>query len=157
MENNDILRRLRFTFSFNDNKMIELSALGNLIVNRATISSWLKREGDDDFVEMSDKELASFLNGLIIDKRGRQEGREPIAEDRLTNNLILKKIKIALNLTTDDIVECFSLIDKRISVSEIGAFLRNPNHNKYREFNGQYLRNLLYGLQTKCTQKKEEE
>ncbi|MCU4176638.1 DUF1456 family protein [Carboxylicivirga sp. N1Y90] len=153
MENNDILRRLRFTFSFNDTKMIELSAMGNLTVNRATISSWLKREGDEDFIEMNDKELASFLNGLIIDKRGKQDGRDPEAEERLTNNLILKKIKIALSLTAEDIVNIFKIVDKKITISEIGAFLRNPNHNKYREFNGQYLRNLLYGLQTKYSQK----
>ncbi|MBK3518884.1 YehS family protein [Carboxylicivirga marina] len=155
MENNDILRRLRFTLSLDDDKMIALFGLGNLKVDRAAVSNWLKRDGDEYFIEMSDKELASFFNGLIVDKRGRQEGREPIAEERLNNNLILKKLKIALSLTSDDIVEAFQLIDKRITTSEIGAFLRNPNHSKYREFNGQYLRNLLNGLQAKYVTKKD--
>lgn len=151
MENNDILRRLRFTLSLDDSKVIELFTLGNLPVDRATISNWLKRDGDEYFTDLSDKELASFLNGLIIDKRGKQEGKEPVAEDKLTNNLILRKLKIALNLTSDDIVEAFKLIDKKITNSEIGSFLRNPNHNKYKEFNGQYLRYLLNGLQAKYT------
>ncbi|TRX66329.1 DUF1456 family protein [Carboxylicivirga sp. M1479] len=153
MDNNDILRRLRFTLSLNDNKMIELFTFGNLKADRTKVSDWLKRDGDEAFVEMSDKELASFFNGLIIAKRGKQEGREPIAEDELSNNLILKKLKIALKLTSEDIVEAFKLIDKKITVSEIGAFLRKPDHHKYKEFNGQYLRNLLNGLQAKYTQR----
>jgi len=149
MDNNDILRRLRYTFSFNDNKMIELFALGNRAATRAEISDWLKRDGDESYNEMQDKDLASFLNGFIVDKRGKQEGREPVAEDRLNNNIILRKIKIALNLKAEDIVEIFKLINKQISVSEIGAFLRHYSHGKYREFNGQYLRNFMNALQAK--------
>jgi len=129
--------------------MIELFALGDRVASRAEISDWLKREGEEAYVEMEDKDLAYFLNGFIVDKRGKQEGRVPIAEDRLNNNLILRKLKIALNLKSEDIVELFKLVDKKISVSEIGAFLRHYSHSKYREFNGQYLRNFMNGLQAK--------
>lgn len=149
MDNNDILRRIRYTFSFSDNQMMELFKLGNKEASRAEISSWMKREGDEDFIEMSDHDLASFLNGFIIAKRGKQEGQEPIAENRLTNNVILRKLKIALNLKGEDIVELFKLVDKQITLSEIGAFLRNKQHNKYHEFNGQYMRNFMNGLQAK--------
>ena len=149
MDNNSILRRIRYTFSFDDTQMIKLFALGNRVVSRAEVSDWLKREGEESYVEMKDKDLAFFLNGFIVDKRGKQEGREPVAEDRLNNNMILRKLKIALNIKSEDITELFALVNKRISVSEIGAFLRHYSHSKYREFNGQYLRNFMNGLQAK--------
>jgi len=149
MTNNDILRRLRFILKLNDNDLLTIMELGSLVVEKSDVNAWLKREGSDGYREMKDKELASFLNGLITYKRGRHDGKEPVSETILTNNLILKKIKIALRLTSEDIVDVFKAIDKRITVSEIGAFLRKPSHAKYRDFNGQYMRNLLYGLQTK--------
>jgi len=152
MDNNDILRRLRYTFNLNDNHMMALFDLGMRSASRAEISNWLKREGDEDFVELKDMELASFLNGFIIEKRGKQDGPGPVAEAHLSNNLILRKIKIALNLRSEDIVELFKLANKSISASEIGAFFRKPSHSKYRDFNGQYMRNFMNGLQAKYGQ-----
>ncbi len=149
MDNNSILRRIRYTFSYNDTQMLEIFALSNRVTSRAEISDWLKRDGDEAYVEMKDKDLAFFLNGLIVSKRGKQEGREPVAEDRLNNNLVLRKLKIALDLKAEDIVELFKLVNKRITVSEIGSFLRHYSHNKYREFNDQYLRNFMNGLQAR--------
>ena len=148
MDNNDILRRIRYTFNFNDSKMIELFALANHKVNRAEISDWLKKEDERTFQELPDNMLAIFLNGLIVDKRGKREGVQPVPEDVLDNNIILKKLKIALDLQTDDIVELFESIDKKISIHEISAFLRNPKQGKYRACNDQYLRNFLSALQT---------
>ena len=149
MTNNDILRRIRYTFDFHDSKMIELFALADHQVNRAEISDWLKKEDDPAFHELTDRMLALFLNGLIIDRRGRREGPPPIAEDRLNNNIILRKLKVALNLKTDDILAMFELIDKKISAHEISAFLRNPKQRQYRACNDQYLRNFLSGMQKK--------
>ncbi len=155
MENNDVLRRIRYTFNLSDSQMIKLFETGNKEVTRAEISSWMKREGDEDFSELEDHALASFLNGFIISKRGKQEGKEPIAETKLTNNIIFRKLKIALNLKSEDIVELFKLADKQISISEIGSFLRNKQHNKYRDFNGQYMRNFMNGLQAKFHKEEE--
>ena len=147
MDNNDVLRRIRFTFDFNDSKMIELFELGNREVTRAEISDWLKKKDDPDFKSLNDQMLAVFLNGLIVEKRGKREGPVPIPEKELNNNILLKKLKIALNLRTDDIVYMFRVIDKKISEHELSAFLRNPKQDKYRECNDQYLRNFLNALQ----------
>lgn len=100
-------------------------------------------------IEITDKELATFLNGLIIDKRGKREGPLPEAEDPLSNNMILKKLKIALNLKSDDILEMLASIDKKISKHELSAFFRNPDHKSYRDFLDQYLRHFLNALQKK--------
>ena len=92
MENNDIIRRIRYIFDFNDSKMIELFELGGLEVTRAQISSWLKKEEDSDFKSIYDHELASFLNGFIVEKRGKREGPPMIAEKKLTNNIVFRKL-----------------------------------------------------------------
>ncbi len=147
MDNNDVLRKIRYIFDYNDAKMIELFGFAGLKVNRSDVSNWLKQESDQSFVELSDNKLATFLNGFIIEKRGKREGPQPIAEDILNNNIILRKIKIALDFKTDDILKMFILADKRISESELSALFRNPKHRKYRVCNDQYLRNFLLGIQ----------
>ena len=147
MDNNDILRRIRYALDFNDIKMIELFKLGNQKVNRAEISDWLKKEDDPNMQLLNDQMLAVFLNGLIIDKRGKREGPEPIPEKILNNNLVLKKLKIAFNLRTDDIVEMFKQVEKKISEHELSAFFRNPKQDKYRVCNDQYFRNFLSAIQ----------
>ena len=88
MTNNDVLRRIRYTFDFDDSKMIAIFGLADLTVTRAQISDWLKKEDDPAYLPCEDAEFAAFLNGLIIDKRGKKEGAQPAAEKRLTNNLI---------------------------------------------------------------------
>ena len=98
MTNNDVLRRLRYTFNFNDQKMIDLFNLAKLTVSREQISYWLKKEDDPQVVNCTDVQLATFLNGLIIDKRGARDGETSPAEKRMNNNLVLNKLKIALAL-----------------------------------------------------------
>ena len=149
MINNDILRRIRYLFDFSDLKMIALFKLANYDVEKTDVSDWLKKEDDPLLIEITDKELAIFLNGLIIEKRGKREGPQPEPEDRLNNNMILRKLKIALDLKTDDILDLFALIDKKISKHELSAFFRNSDHKSYRPFKDQYLRNFLNALQTK--------
>ncbi|MGB0522357.1 MAG: DUF1456 family protein [Flammeovirgaceae bacterium] len=149
MKNNDILRRLRYTFDFNDTKMIELFDSGALTVNRSEVSNWLKREDDEEFEELYDVQLAAFLNGFINDKRGKREGVQPKPEKSLNNNTILRKLKIALNLKDEDMVEVLALADLRVSKHEINAFFRKPTQKQYRVCKDQILRNFLHGLQLK--------
>ena len=149
MTNNDILRRLRFTFGFNDTKMIELFAMAGQQVSRAQISDWLKKDDDPAYQKLNDNQLAIFLNGFIIDKRGKKEGKQPLPERRLNNNIIFRKLKIALNLKDDDILEILKLVEMQISKHELSAFFRNPDQNQYRQCEDQILRNFLHGLQVK--------
>ncbi|MCX6232175.1 MAG: DUF1456 family protein [Bacteroidetes bacterium] len=149
MTNNDILRRIRFTFDLSDSTMMETFGLGGLEVTRAEISDWLKKDDDPAFQEIRDKEFATFLNGFIISKRGRKEGEQPLPEKSLNNNIILRKLKIALNLMDDDLIEIMKSVDLRISKHEISAFFRKPTQDKYRVCHDQFLRNFLYGLQLK--------
>lgn len=149
MNNNDIIRRIRYLFDFSDQKMIAIFKLTNYDVEEGDLINWLKKEDDPSTVKMPDKELAAFLNGLIIEKRGKREGPLPEPEDSLNNNIILRKLRIALDLKTDDILDLFALTEKPISQHELSAFFRNPDHKSYRPLMDQYLRNFLNALQIK--------
>lgn len=146
---NDILRRIRYTFDFNDAKMIEIFGLAEYKATQTQIIAWLKKDDDPTCVELSDNELAFFLNGLINEKRGKKEGEQPIPEMRLNNNIIFRKLKIALNLKDVDILQILELADMRISNHELSAFFRNPNQDQYRPCHDQILRNFLLGMQLK--------
>lgn len=147
MTNNDILRRIRYVFDFNDDKMIALFSLADCEVTRAQISDWMKPEEDAAYEKLSDELLATYLNGLIIDKRGKREGPQPIPEKELSNNAIFMKLKIALNLQAEDILEIMDISDFRMSKHELSAFFRKVGHKHYRECKDQILRIFLKGLQ----------
>ncbi|PLX87386.1 MAG: DUF1456 domain-containing protein [Desulfuromonas sp.] len=147
MDNNDVLRRTRFIFDFSDSKMVTLFGLSGQQVNREQVSAWLKKEGDPDLVECSDTELAIFLNGLIIDKRGKKDGPLPVPEKKLNNNIIFRKLKIALDLKAEDILGILALAGVKASKHELSAFFRRPGHKHYRDCNDQMLRNFLKGVQ----------
>ena len=149
MTNNDILRRLRYTFDFDDAKMIEIFGLAGHSVMRDQVSDWLKKDDDPAFQECGDAELAHFLNGLINDRRGKKEGAQPDPERHLTNNIIFRKLKIALDLKAEDILAILGLADVNISKHELSAFFRKPGHKHYRECKDQILRKFLNGMQLK--------
>jgi len=149
MNNNDILRSIRFTFNFGDSKMISIFGLADHPVTREQVSAWLKKDDDPAFKECRDTQLAIFLNGLINDKRGKKEGAQPEPEKQLTNNAIFMKLKIALNMKAEDVLEMMDLADFPMSKHELSAFFRKPGHKHYRECKDQILRNFLKGVQLK--------
>ncbi|MCL4111312.1 UNVERIFIED_CONTAM: hypothetical protein GTU68_034025 [Idotea baltica] len=149
MNNNDILRRVRYIFDFNDDSMMEIFELAEHPMTRAEISDWLKKDTDAAFVPLSDFHLATFLNGLINSKRGKRDGPQPPAERKLNNNIVFRKLKIALNYKDEDILAIYDLVDVEISKHELSAFFRKPSQSQYRACLRQYLRNFLLGLQKK--------
>ena len=149
MTTNDVLRRIRYTFDFDDATMIKMFALADLEVTRTQVSDWLKKEEDPDFQKCSDRELAIFLNGLINDKRGKKDGPQAEPESRLSNNIIFRKLKIALNLQADEVQTLVNQGDFNISKHELSAFFRKPENRHYRECKDQVLRNFLKGVQLK--------
>ena len=91
MTNNDVLRRIRYVFDFDDDSMIKIFGLADLTVTRAEISDWLKKEDDPAYERCTDRQMACFLNGLIIEKRGKKDGPQRAPEHRLTNNIIFHR------------------------------------------------------------------
>lgn len=147
MINNDILRRVRYIFDLRDNTMIEVFSLADLSVTKDQVTAWLKKEEEDGFVKLRDVELATFLNGFINLKRGKREGEQAKPEKTLNNNVVFQKLRIALNLKTEDVLAIFKLVDFSLSNHELSAFFRKPDHKNYRECKDQVLRNFLMGVQ----------
>ena len=149
MTNNDILRRIRYTFDYDDKKTMALFASADLDVSREHLSNFLKKDDDTDYLACNDTQLATFLNGLINDKRGKKEGPQPEPEKRLTNNIIFRKLRIALDLKDDDVLEILALAPFALSKPELSALFRKAGHKHYRACKDQILRNFLKGLQHK--------
>ncbi|REL26782.1 DUF1456 family protein [Thalassotalea euphylliae] len=147
MTNNDILRRLRFTFNYTDKQLCDLFALADVGVTTEQVVNWLKKDDDKDQVNLPDQKLAAFLNGWIVKNRGKKDGQLPVNEKQLTNNLILNKIKIALSLKADDILSLLKKVDFNLGKAELSAFFRKPDHKHYRQCKDQIVRNLLTALQ----------
>lgn len=149
MTNNDILRSLRYSFDYNDAKMITIFGLADQKVTRWEVTQWLKKEEDKDYKSFHDIDLSSFLNGLINEKRGKKEGPQPKPEKTLNNNIIFRKLKIALDLKSDDVLDIMKLAGLSFSGHELTAFFRKPDHKNFRKCKDQVLRNFLKGVQVK--------
>lgn len=149
MTNNDVLRRLRYVFDLNDTQMIEICGLAGVVVSRAEVSDWLKKDDDAAFSECSDVSMAAFLNGFIISKRGKKDDNEVVNETKLGNNSVFNKIKIALSLQSLEILELMASEEMTLSKHELSAFFRKPDHKNYRICNDQILRKFLHALQVK--------
>lgn len=152
MVNNDILRRVRYALNIKDRTMLDIFKYGENPITNEELLNLLKREGEEDFLKCSNKVLEAFLDGLIILKRGKQEpkdGKEytpvKITKNNI-NNIILKKLKIALSLKSDDMLQIFKLAGLELSSSELSAVFRKEDHKNYRECGDKYIRNFLKGL-----------
>lgn len=149
MNNNDVLRRLRYILNLSDSTMISIFRQTDLEVSREQVSNWLKKDDDPDYQKCHDNQLSIFLNGLINHKRGKKEGEPHKPEITLVNNIILRKLKIALDLKSDEVMKILELAGLRLSKHELSAFFRKPDHKHYRKCKDQVLRNFLQGLQAK--------
>lgn len=158
MTNNDILIRLRYALDIKDSDMVEIFKLGGVEITRDELRMLLMKpqedsDGFEDFL-CTDYMLESFLNGLIVFKRGKQEPKpgQPSGPDLSlqngghANNVMLKKVKIALSLTSEDIIEILKLAGVNISKGELSALLRKEGHKNYKECGDRYARNFLKGL-----------
>ncbi|HMP29874.1 MAG TPA: DUF1456 family protein, partial [Saprospiraceae bacterium] len=99
-----------------------------------------------NYKPLNDRKFAHFLNGLIIYFRGKKGDETPEAEKILNNNIIFRKLKIALSLKDEDLIAIYELVDLHVSKHEISAIFRNPSQSQYRECKDQFLRNFLDGL-----------
>lgn len=116
-------------------------------VTREQVSNWLKRDDDPDFERLEGAPMARFLDGFITLRRGERDGPARPPEQHLTNNIVLRKLKIALNLHDTDMLRLLELGDMPIGKPELSALFRRAGHKHYRECQDQLLRKFLVGVQ----------
>lgn len=161
MNNNDILVRLRYALDIKDEDMVKIFQLGDVEVTKEDVQELLNRLNDSLSDDENEYELPcdntmleSFFNGLIVHKRGKQEPkpgqpeRPPmmIKNSGSVNNVMLKKLKIALQLTTEDMLAIWDEVGVNVSKGELSALLRKEGHSNYRRCGDRYARNFLKGL-----------
>jgi uncharacterized protein YehS (DUF1456 family) len=91
--------------------------------------------------------LAHFLDGLVVQRRGRDESQpaRPV-EKRVSNNVVLKKLRVAFELKDIDMHQILADAGFPISKPELSALFRQPDHKNFRLCGDQLLRNFLKGL-----------
>lgn len=169
MDNNDLLIRLRYVLDIKDKDMVEIFKMGGMDVTKDEVQKILTKSKDseeeesdgifdaaedEDHIRADPAMYESFLNGFITFKRGKQEPKpgqpeKPELTYEHANNLLLKKVKIALAMTGEDMLDVFKAANFTVSKGEIGAFLRKEGHKNYKECGDQIARNFLKGLALK--------
>lgn len=149
MINNDLLRRISKIFTFSNDKIMSIFALNNCQITAEQLSHYFKEKDDELYQPLKDVEFASFLNGLIVEKRGAKDGPEHQAEHELTNNLIFNKLKISLALKADEVIDTLALADLTLTKYELSALFRNVNHKHYKPCSDHVLSAFLKGLTIK--------
>ncbi|GAO35275.1 hypothetical protein SCT_0659 [Sulfuricella sp. T08] len=148
MINNDVLRSIRYALDLGDAKVVEIIKLAGRDVAQSDLMSFLKKEDEEGFIECNDEVMLSFLDGLIIHRRGKMESRpdQDKKPERLTNNTILKKLRVAFELKEEDMHKVLELAGFSVSKPELSALFRMKGHKNYRACGDQLLRNFLKGL-----------
>ena len=147
MINNDVLRAVRYMLDLPDGKLAPIIALAGLTVSETDIDAFLKKDDEPGYHDCPDKVMAHFLDGLIVYRRGRDEHRPaPPPAKRVSNNLVLKKLRVAFELRDDDLHAILAAADFPLSKAELSALFRKPDHANYRPCGDQLLRHFLRGL-----------
>jgi uncharacterized protein YehS (DUF1456 family) len=147
MINNDVLRSLRYLLDISDAQVAEIVELTGRPTGEAEVSALLKKDEEEGYQECPDELMAHFLDGLVIFKRGKDDSRPALPlELPVTNNMVLKKLRVAFELKEDDMHAIMQSVDFPVSKPEMSALFRKFGHNNYRPCGDQFLRNFLKGL-----------
>lgn len=149
MINNDVVRAIRYMLDLSNGKVVELIHLADPgePVMKEDVQAMLKKDDESGYVECSNRRLILFLNGLVIHLRGNDESHPPRPpEKRVTNNLVLKKLRVAFELKDVDMHEILEAADFPVTKPELSALFRQPDHKNFRLCGDQLLRNFLKGL-----------
>lgn len=147
LSTNDILYRIKKAIHLNNEEMLEAYALESYEMTPEHLQSLLKRRQDKGFVPCSYEELGVFLDGLVTLKRGPKPQNAPEEEVvELTNNLILKKLRAALNLKEYELQMLFALVDVELSKQQLSSLFRKEGHKNYKACTDELLDAFLEGL-----------
>jgi uncharacterized protein YehS (DUF1456 family) len=146
--NNDVLRSVRYMLDISDGKVVDIIKLGGYEVSKADVIAFMKKDEEEEgYLDCSDEIMAHFLDGLVIFKRGKDDSRPPQKiEVPVTNNTVLKKLRVAFELKEDDMHAILKASEYPVSKPELSALFRKFGHSNYRTCGDQLLRNFLKGL-----------
>jgi uncharacterized protein YehS (DUF1456 family) len=151
LNTNEILYRIHKALGLSIDEMLKAYELVEYPMERTHLESLLKRRQDKAFKLCSYEELGLFLDGLIALKRGpgpQKPDEDEIVE--LTNNLILKKLRIALELKEPETEIVFNLADVMLTKQELKSLFRKEGHRNFKSCPDELLMAFLEGLEDFC-------
>ncbi len=149
MTNNEVFQHIRYIFALNSEKISALFQHAKCPQSDEAIENYLRKNGEHKFSRLPSNILASFLDGLIIEHRGKKEGTQAQLNQAINNNVIFNKVKIALALKADDIINLLATAELTLSKHELSAFFRKPEHKHYRPCHDETLIKFFNGLHLK--------
>lgn len=147
MKPNEVIKKLSLALSLNRDDIKKIFEAVEFEIDDDRLDAILAKPSSKKYQVASYEELGNFLDGLIAFKRGEIAKRPDEDEEViLDNNLILKKIRVALQLKEYEISIIFALVDREVSKSTIRDIFRNPNHPKFKRCSNAMLEDFLDGL-----------
>ena len=143
---NEILFRIQKALSLSKEMMLKAYELENYDMKASHLDNLLMRRQDKGFVLCSYEELGVFLDGLVVLKRGSSPKKNTNEAVELTNNLILKKLRIALELKELETKIIFGLADVELSKQELASLFRKESHKNFKACSDELLMAFLEGL-----------
>jgi len=144
---NEILYRIQKALNLTLVDMAQAYTLVNHEMEAAHLEALLKRRLDKGFELCSYEELGVFLDGLVTLKRGpstKKKDENEVVE--LTNNLILKKLRIALELKEAETEIIFGLAEVELSKQQLASLFRKESHKNFKPCSDELLMSFLEGL-----------
>lgn len=146
-----VIQRVKDALKLSKDDIVKIYEIEKFDIDKDRVEAILKKSSSKKSLNATYEELGVFLDGLISVLRGI--ATNPSNDDKeiiLDNNLIIKKLKIALNLKSIDIEMIFNLSDYPISKSKIRDIFRSPTHPKYKSCSDDVLDAFLDGLDEFC-------
>ncbi|AOX99405.1 DUF1456 family protein [Jeongeupia sp. USM3] len=147
MLSNDVLRSVRYMLDISDAKLVEITALAGFEAQLADVRAYLKKDDEDGYKHCDNQMFAHFLDGLVVYRRGKDDSRPlPEAVWPVSNNTVLKKLRVAFELKDEDMHAILASVDFDVSKPELSALFRKEGQKNFRRCGDQLLRNFLKGL-----------
>lgn len=145
INNNELLKNIWNSLNICELEMGEIFKMGGYSGNDETVKGTLNRESEK---VCSDELMEYFLDGLIVYRRGPSDKKSDSVEEKqkLTNNIILKKLRIAFDLKGEDMIDVFSFGGMEITKDELNNLFRKSTHAKYKECSTKHLKAFLKGI-----------
>jgi len=148
MTTNEILKQCQKILAVDDDTIYKIFTLADESIPKNRVLGYLKDKDDKDFLDCGYSALGTFLDGLIVYKRGESNSKTQSNEVvRVNNNLILKKLRIAFELKDVDMYAIFDTVGIDITKSELSSLFRKEGHKNYRVCPDSILQLFLEGLE----------
>jgi uncharacterized protein YehS (DUF1456 family) len=147
VKTNEVLYRIKKALNLTNEEILKAYALEDYKMDDSHLTSLLKRHQDKAFIPASYEELGVFLDGLVSLKRGPSP-KKPNEDEavELTNNLILKKLRIALELKEAETEIIFGLADVELTKQQLSSLFRKESHKNFKPCSDELLMAFLEGL-----------